>query len=337
MVGRILKHGVICVALLVAMTACDNTDQQARALIRFDEPVRYRIVQGDTLATIAEKYAVQVEDLVAWNGLDPDAVEAGEVLLIWRTPDEEVLEEEPTLVAQADRPTPRPKRRRSTPQARQTRPTPRAAPRVTLPAEGRPTSVRNAGLFGAGMGDEGLNDGLADAVASLEHDRRSVGNAGLREGTDMRSGEVERSGAMGRVAKPPPRTGPYFPDTPVRTPAVSRPAAKRCLTQRTSANTGDDGMYAGRGVSSAAIRTALSRPLSTSRRCMPPGTEGDFTITVEIKVGCDGRVANVYPINAGFVPKRILDCVGTVLSSASFPAHDLPDGQSFQYPISYRF
>lgn len=337
----------LVIGVLLGM-GCDNNDQQARMLIHFSEPVRYRVVAGDDLAAVAARHAVTEADLIAWNSLESAAIEPGETLFIWQPTPEPEEDAEQDGVAEGSSQTPGQggTKKRASPRPRsaptpgsvpRTQPEPPPRPLVTLPANGRPTSVRNAGLFGAATDDAGLDDTLANAVAGLQHDRNTVGTAGLRDSQEMRSGQAESSGEMGRVAKPPPRTGPYFPDTPIRTPSVGRPAAKRCLSMASGANTGEDGMYSGKGINSAQIKAAMGRPLSLTRSCIPAGTEGKFSIIMEVKVGCDGRVSNTYPINSGGLPPRILTCIETVLKSASFPAHDIPDGQSFQYPINYNF
>ena len=60
-------------------------------------------------------------------------------------------------------------------------------------------------------------------------------------------------------------------------------------------------------------------------------------ITVEVTVGCNGLVTDVWLANSGGMPGPVTSCVAQTVSYASFPAHALPNGAVFQYPITYRF
>lgn len=329
------------VLVLVAGFGCsDPTAERAREVIHFREPTHYTVEKGDSLSAIAERYGVSADDLVAWNGLDSEVIEPGQDLLVWEVPDEELPDA--TMFAATDDGANRRRRlgdSRTSGGSRTSRS--RVAPKSRdLPAgaddpddDERPRSVTGSGIFGSQVDGE-LDDGLADAVAGLEN-RRAGGIETSRTTGDMRNATAERSGDMDRrVTKI--TNGPQFPSTPVSTPRLTMPAAKRCKAQTAKA-VGEDGMYGGDGLSSAEIKSSLSRTLGTTRRCMPSGTKGKFTVIVELKVGCDGRVKNAYTISSGGVPSPITACIEKVLSYTSFPAHDIPDGQSFQYPINYNF
>ncbi len=45
-------------------------------------PIEYTVVAGDTLLAIAVEYGVSVDELIAYNGLDSDAIGEGQTLLI---------------------------------------------------------------------------------------------------------------------------------------------------------------------------------------------------------------------------------------------------------------
>jgi len=46
-------------------------------------PGRYTVAPGDTLASVARRYGLNVSDIVAWNGIsDPDSVREGTVLIL---------------------------------------------------------------------------------------------------------------------------------------------------------------------------------------------------------------------------------------------------------------
>ena len=348
---RLLRHLVplctVAVALCGLFACADPADDRAREVISFAEPIRYTVVKGDSLSKIGKAHGCTADDLVSWNDLDSDVIEPGQELLVWAIP--KTTLPDPTVFASADaaddgtrrrriggaRPSPRPSSGSSG------RASPRPSPRIasagtdgSSPAlPDRPRSVQGSGLFGSGL-DLGDDDGLADAVNDLE---RGSGPAvgGRRATGDMRNLGAERSGAIDHR---PTRVqnGPSFGNGTVRTPSLRMPAAKRCKSQGTR-RLGDDDMDAGAGLSNGAIKSSIGRVLGTTRRCMPSGTKGRFQVIVELKVGCDGRVKNAYTINGGGAPGAVTDCIERVLSHASFPAHDLPDGQSFQYPINYNF
>ena len=60
--------------LLLCTTACDRFET--------DPPRQYTVVAGDTLTIIAKRQQVSVAELVAWNGLDGDRIDVGQVLRV---------------------------------------------------------------------------------------------------------------------------------------------------------------------------------------------------------------------------------------------------------------
>jgi TPR repeat protein len=57
---------------------------------------------------------------------------------------------------------------------------------------------------------------------------------------------------------------------------------------------------------------------------------------MEITVGCDGRVTDVYAMGTSDWPHPVTSCVTDALYYAGFPAHALPDGSTFLIPIRFR-
>jgi len=325
------------VLVLLGGVACsDPTGDRAKQVIQFREPVHYTVEKGDTLGKIATSYGVTADDLMAWNSLESDALEIGDELVVWSIPVQTLPDATQFVDAR-----PRPSRRRlgaPRPAPRSNKGSAAVAPDIDAlpdPAENdRPSSVTTSGIFGSEVDGE-LDDGLAEAVAGLDNSRRMGSIDSKRRTGDMRNSTTDRSGEIDRRKTYVPG-GPQFPDTPVRTPRLSKPSAKRCKSQRT-ADVGDNGMHGGDGLSSSQIKSSIGRTLGTTRRCVPKDTRGRFTVIVELKVGCDGRVKNAYTINRGGAPASVTACIEKVLSYTAFPAHDLPDGQSFQYPINYNF
>lgn len=329
-VGRLLGRWGAVLLPLVALGCWNPQDERARAVIRFQEPERVLVQDGDTLQSLARDHNVSADEIVAWN--EGVTIEPGSVLLIW--PNELLLpsfpaEGDPAITTGSKRPS-----ARGRPVAARQGPSSAPSPGGLGPDD-RPRSVRTAGIFGADLEMDDGTDGLADAVAGLDGSRGSYGNAGLRTGTDMRTTNAEQSADLA-VRPAPHNTGPSVASGPVTVPRLTMPAAKRCKVLGTR-NTGEDGMYGGEGLSSAAIKAALQTTLGTSRKCMPAGTRGKFSMIIELTVGCDGRVKNAFTINGGGLPGPVTDCIEKVLAHTAFPAHDIPDGQSFQYPINYAF
>jgi len=74
--------------------------------------------------------------------------------------------------------------------------------------------------------------------------------------------------------------------------------------------------------------------LPTLQRCItdewPSGT-----LNLSITVACTGRVAGVRVQDDGGLDTTLVSCVADTLRYAPFPAHDLPDGETFGYPMVF--
>lgn len=133
----------------------------------------------------------------------------------------------------------------------------------------------------------------------------------------------------------PAGTEPLALPPPEPEPAPRRPARRggRCKAQRTDAAEGE--IVTASGLSASQIQSAVSRRLGRTMRCLPADLHGEYEMIVEVTVGCDGRVTNTYTIGAGALPPAVTRCVEKVFRYTRFPAHDMPDGQSFQYPVTF--
>jgi hypothetical protein len=95
----------------------------------------------------------------------------------------------------------------------------------------------------------------------------------------------------------------------------------------------EDGIAASEGLdpveASRAVRAFAPRLL--------PCFRGAPTVTMdlEITVACSGRVSKVDVADDGGAGPTVARCVGDTLKYAPFPAHALPDGDTFEYPLSY--
>jgi len=330
-----LPHRSLALLLGLALAGClgDVPEEPApwADMELFASPTYYTVRRGDTLSAIGRRYGVTVEDLRAWNGIEGDLIEVDQVLLVWAAERREpsrssgssrppmvvktacVLVEPATVVVEMREP---------------------VAYRREMPA-----LVSTSGVLAVLEGDTALSDELdPEIVATL--DGLSV------HGTERaRARFVERTSALGRsgtaeATAAPDRlvvdTGPSFGQGPVRAPRLAMPAPKRCLPGPKGVS-GDHDISAGKGLSSPQIRATLDGFLRHTASCIPSGSSGTVTISTELTVGCDGRVVQSRVVSGGGAPSSVSSCVARVLTYAGFPAHDLPDGFTFVYPVEYRF
>lgn len=96
---------------------------------------------------------------------------------------------------------------------------------------------------------------------------------------------------------------------------------------------GEEGMVASAGLDRTQVKAALDPVLQRALSC-PSGDATEVRIVYEITVGCDGLVDTVRVEDDDFAPPEFVDCVADTLRYADFPAHDMPDGMTFQYPVT---
>ena len=114
---------------------------------------------------------------------------------------------------------------------------------------------------------------------------------------------------------------------------LSMPQAKTCLPPPDESRLGTVGMVAAVGLSAAQIKEAMVRQIPLTTACVT--TLPDDQLQLNITVGCSGLVSNVgVTTNPGW-NAELVECVTRVLRHTEFPAHDLPDGDSFSYPLSF--
>lgn len=119
------------------------------------------------------------------------------------------------------------------------------------------------------------------------------------------------------------------PDKAWLAPAEPKP----CLAGPSEADLPEEGTVSGKGLELGALRSAMSAAATHALPCFADAPTG--AITFDIVAGCDGRVSKIRVAEDGGYPSDVLGCAVEVLRNASLPAHDLPDGQEFSYPLSY--
>ncbi len=145
-----------------------------------------------------------------------------------------------------------------------------------------------------------------------------------------------------RAPAPPPPPAPEAKPSPKKAkpkaegpPGLKLPAKKPCLPPPTGEGLGDEGMAGSAGLSEEQVASAMSAFLPNTLRCQPADGPLAGTVTADVTVGCDGRVASVRVADAGGLPEGFVGCVADTLRYAPFPAHDLPDGYEFQFPLTF--
>lgn len=114
------------------------------------------------------------------------------------------------------------------------------------------------------------------------------------------------------------------------------PAAKPCLSGPDTSTMHDADLVVAQGLDASQVRASMNAFVPHTLSCLQgvePSPAG--TLLLDIHVGCDGRVRGVTPLSVDDWPAPVTDCVRKTLSFAPFPAHALPDGDRFQFPLRY--
>ena len=112
------------------------------------------------------------------------------------------------------------------------------------------------------------------------------------------------------------------------------PEPKPCLAGPSEADAPEEGMISSQGLGDADVASAMSGVVSYALPCFADAPTGE--VLFQVTAGCDGRVASLKVQDDGGYPTDVVGCVAEILRAASFPAHDLPDGYSFLYPVRYQ-
>lgn len=144
-----------------------------------------------------------------------------------------------------------------------------------------------------------------------------------------------RASRVGRRSAGPAGSGPSGASPQSRR---QPPAPKPCLAGPTLAEAGDGtepAFAASRGLTEAEISAAMNAFLPTLSACLPTEEPVTGVLVLDMTVACTGVVAEVAVADDGDLPAGLVSCVTTDLQAAAFPAHDLPDGMTFRYPMRF--
>ena len=116
----------------------------------------------------------------------------------------------------------------------------------------------------------------------------------------------------------------------------SLPKAKKCLGgPDMDSLEGERGMRTNKGLSSNQISQSMNNFFPQLSDCMPDEWP-TASIEIDFNVGCNGRVDYVRIIKDDDLDFGIQGCIEESFKYAEFPAHDLPDGMDFTYPIEFQ-
>jgi len=116
---------------------------------------------------------------------------------------------------------------------------------------------------------------------------------------------------------------------------LSLPPERPCLAGPSVDGSGDEPEFAASaGLSHTQTRQAMDRFLPQLHRCIE-GDWPDGTVRLSITVACTGRVDRVGVLDGGGLSGELTSCIAETLQYAPFPAHDLPDGETFTYPMTF--
>jgi murein DD-endopeptidase MepM/ murein hydrolase activator NlpD len=169
----------------------------------------------------------------------------------------------------------------------------------------------------------------------LSGDRIDVGQALIvgYTGGEAPEAAVVASKPSASRKKPRPRT--TAPEAAPGVSGLTLPTEQPCLAGPTLDGSDDDPAFAGSaGLSREQVRQAMNGFLPTLNRCVT----GDWptgTLNLSITVACTGRVDRVRVQDAGGLDAALVTCITETLRYAPFPAHDLPDGETFGYPMVF--
>jgi len=156
----------------------------------------------------------------------------------------------------------------------------------------------------------------------LTSDRIDVGQVlSVGPGISNPSGEI----AVSKVRK----------GSQARKSGPRRAKGKPCLKGPSLDDLDDDtpDVRSSAGLTRTQIRNALGGALKGLNPCFSSGWP-DGVVDLEFTVGCNGLVADIRVLDSTGVSADAVRCMVADLRQVGFPAHDMPDGMVFRYPVT---
>lgn len=121
--------------------------------------------------------------------------------------------------------------------------------------------------------------------------------------------------------------------------ALTMPPPQACVPPPSvddAPEAGDEAGYVSSvGLSLAQVKAGMDAALPTLGRCVQAGPWPEGSVELQLTVACTGQVAQVRVLDDGGLDEALVACVRDTLGFAAFPAHDLPDGFVFGYPLRF--
>ena len=116
------------------------------------------------------------------------------------------------------------------------------------------------------------------------------------------------------------------------TKGLRMPRPEACITMGGEPEEGEYLMSA--GLDEVQIRAAMDPVLPHALKCKRDEGVDMLRLRFGVNVGCNGVVDNVWVDDDDGASESYVECIAEVLRYADFPAHDMPDGMEFEYPVS---
>jgi LysM repeat protein len=116
----------------------------------------------------------------------------------------------------------------------------------------------------------------------------------------------------------------------------SMPAAKACVPPPTGEGLAEGAAMASDGLTYDQISSSMNAFIPNVLPCIPAsGAAPAQTLELEVTVSCNGQVTRIDVSSRADWAPEVAECVIDTLGYAPFPAHDLPDGETFVYPLKF--
>lgn len=182
------------------------------------------------------------------------------------------------------------------------------------------TVVRGDTLFVIAR-DHGVTVDELRAWNTLDGDRIEIGQALILREHDPAASSVPSAPHRKRARS-----------TATASQPAATPAAKRCLPPPSEELLGEAGAFASVGLDRAQVRRGLDAALPATLPCAEGGTG---VVLFDLTIGCNGLVTAISVDSAGPFSAEATACMARALRSASFDAHQLPNGMKVGYPLTF--
>lgn len=145
----------------------------------------------------------------------------------------------------------------------------------------------------------------------------------------------EQGRFVNAVGQPIDKDGNVLEQATRTWPSLMRPTPKPCLDALTGTGGGGEQSFGrSEGLSAQQVSRSVARFQEQTLRCADdhPGASG--SLSLELVIGCDGRVKSVEVLDDGVREGNFAACVSDVMRYAAFPAH-ARDEVTVQIPLRY--